>query len=297
MAVDRDGTAGKIDRPATAPDRPPAPPPDRPGVEGAPSRAASRALARFERRPEPRPDPEPEPTPAPASAPAPRGPAEPPRRSPDRPRFPEVTDHSGYSFGEREFAFAAVAPEQAWDMHTGRSPLGFRPEQWDECVAELRAALVSDGLDDAEVRLQGLSVLFCSRNPEKRFPRNESEVRSRVIQRHREMSDDERLRRADVAAAKYRSAGFSHEGPKPLAPFFDSLYRLGIGHGPDAYEFTVAGTNSAGRLHDLEREAPALHGWSMRWEDVTGRALTLSTTDHTDPHDAWTVVGPEGDDA
>ncbi|GAA4237574.1 hypothetical protein GCM10022254_49970 [Actinomadura meridiana] len=282
MAVDRDGSARRIDRAAPGAERASAPPPDRPGAEGAPSRAASRAAARAtggsDRRPLPEPVPEPTPEPV----------------QPEWTRFPQVTDHSGFSFSEREFAFADVTPEQAWDMHTRRSPLGFRPEQWDRCVAELRAALTSDGCGDAEVRLRGPGARFCSSDQMKWFPQNENELRSRVIRRNRGMSDDERLRRADKAVAKYRTAGFSRERPSPIAPFFDSMYKLGIAEEPDGYEFGIATADLSGRFHDLERAAPALHDWSRRWEDATGRTLTLS--EGVGPRDdAWIVVEPEGE--
>ncbi|MFI0371052.1 hypothetical protein ACH35V_24555 [Actinomadura sp. 1N219] len=211
----------------------------------------------------------------------------------DRPLFPTVTDHSGYAFCEREFAFAGVSPEQVWDMRTRRAPLGMRPEQWDECVVELRAALVYDGFGDVEVRLQGPSARFCSHDPRKWFPQTESQLRAKVIQRHRGASDDERLRRADDAVAKYRDAGFSQERPKPITAFFDGMYALDAAEEPDGYEFQITGSTC-----DLQQGAPALRGWVRRWEGATGRGVSLSIADRHHAgaglrEDDWMVIGPE----
>ncbi|MFI0407801.1 hypothetical protein [Actinomadura sp. 3N508] len=343
MTLDRDGTAGEIDRPAAPADQaPPPPPPDRPGAEGTASRAASRAAARAPDRPaapeptgdadvdlpEPREAPDDEPQgvdgearkaaetddppddgPPPAERPvqaaaqaaparpfsetASSRPAEQREEAVERPLYPAVTDHSGYAFSEREFAFSGVSPEQVWDMRTQRAPLGMRPGQWDECVVELRAALEFDGFGDAEVRLQGPGARFCSQDPRKWFPQNESELRAKVIQRHRGASDDERLRRADNAVAKYRAAGFSQERPKPITAFFDGMYKLDATGEPDCYEFQIV---DSGR--DLERDSPALRGWVRRWEAATGRGVSLVIADrgHADAglrEDDWMVIEPE----
>ncbi|TDD23769.1 hypothetical protein E1287_38715 [Actinomadura sp. KC06] len=321
MTVDRDGTAARIDRPAAPADEEPPPPPDRPGAEGSPSRAASRAAARASDRPGAPEPPGGADLPGPRVAPdddwrepadeaesgdrVPDPPSQRPARAVDRPLFPTVTDHSGYMFSEREFAFAGVSPEQVWDMRMHRAPLGMRPEQWDECVVELRAALAYDGFGDAEVRLQGPGARFCSQDPRKWFPQSESELRARVIQRHRGASDDERLRRADAAVAKYRAAGFSQERPKPITAFFDSMYALDAACEPDAYEFQITGQSLAGRFHDGEQNtpdpqqvAPALRGWVRRWEGATGRGVSLSIADRHHAgaglrEDDWMVIGPE----
>ncbi|TDB79507.1 hypothetical protein E1264_35450 [Actinomadura sp. KC216] len=204
-----------------------------------------------------------------------------------------MTDHSGYTFSEREFAFSGVSPEQVWDMRSHRAPLGMRTEQWDECLVELRAALLFDGFGDAEVRLLGPGARFCSQDPRKWFPQNESELRSRVIQHHRGASDDERLRRADNAVAKYRAAGFSQERPKPITAFFDGMYRLDAADEPDGYEFRI--TASA---RDPQQDAPALRGWVRRWEGATGRAVSLVLADRGHAgaglrEDDWMVIEPE----
>jgi hypothetical protein len=202
--------------------------------------------------------------------------------------FPQVTDQAGYLFTDREYAFAGVSPDEVWDMKNRRVPLGIRPEQWDECVSELREALAADGITDAVVRLGGPGARFCSDGPGQWFPQNENDLRVKVAGRHRNASEEERAQRADKAAAKYRAAGFSRERPRPFAPFFDSLYRLGIADAPDGYDFQVDGAGIA--------DSGALRGWAERWEDALGRRVTLTAADVREPEpreDDWTVIDPE----
>ncbi|MFC4052184.1 hypothetical protein ACFOY4_21075 [Actinomadura syzygii] len=304
MTLDRDGNTEKTDRPAEPAERPPAPPPDRPGGEGGPSRTESRAESRTENRAAGRDRPdeassgEKEEWFVVSAASRPPGPGG--GGAPDRPLFPVATDQTGYTFSEREYGFADVTPERAWDMRARRAPLGMRPEQWTRCVDELRDALTAEGITGADVRLQGPGAAFCTQDPKKWFPQNEGELRSRVIQQHRGASDDERIRRADNAVAKYRSAGFSQGGPKPAKPFFDSLYKLDLARDPDAYEFQFAGDDLAARLRDVQHDAPALHAWACRWEEATGRDFTLSATDRRNPgtglgEDDWMVIDEERD--
>ncbi|MEO3827128.1 hypothetical protein [Actinomadura sp. B10D3] len=199
-----------------------------------------------------------------------------------------MTDQSGYVFTDREYDLAGVSPDDVWNMKNRRAPLGIRPEQWDECVAELHDALATDGLTDVAVRLGGPSVRFSSDGQGKWFPQSEHDVRIKVAERNRNASEQERAQRADKAAAKYRSAGFSRDRPRPFAPFFDSLYRLGVADAPDGYDFQFDGDGIA--------ESEALRAWARRWEDELGREVTLTETGVREPElreDGWTVIDPE----
>ncbi|MCP9966053.1 hypothetical protein [Actinomadura madurae] len=214
--------------------------------------------------------------------------AEKPATDRSKAAYPHVTDQSGYVFTDREYAFAGVSPDEVRNMKNRRAPLGIRPEQWDECVAELREALASDGLTDVAVRLGGSSVRFCSDGPGKWFPQSENDVRIKVAERHRNTSEEDRAQRAEEAVAKYRAAGFSRERPRPFALFFDSQYRLGIADAPDGYDFQIDGDGIA--------EAEALRAWAERWKDELGRGVTLTETGVREPElreDDCTVIDPE----
>jgi hypothetical protein len=243
-----------------------------------------------------------------------------PADSPDRPVYPQVTDRTAYAFTEREYAFADVSPQQAWDMHERRAPLGTSPEQWNACIAELREALAVEGIADADVRLKGPAARFCSENPKKGFPQSEDDLRARVADHYRNAPVDERAQRADSAASTYRAAGFSEEGSKPAAPFFDSTYKLDATNEPSDYGFQLSSDDLAERFRGLEKSdptigwrsehgghykhrhleqvAPALHDWAGRWEDVLRRDVTIATFDRRGPStdlddDDWKVIDPE----
>jgi hypothetical protein len=238
----------------------------------------------------------------------------------DRPVYPEVTDRSDYAFTDREYAFAGVSPQQAWDMHERRTPLGTEPEQWATCVGELHEALAAEGITDADVRLKGSAARFCSENPKKWFPQTEDELRAKVTDHYRNAPQEERTQRADNAAATYREAGFAEDGGKPAAPFFDSMYKLDATNELSDYDFQVASDGLAERFQQfekadpktgwrsehgghykhrhLERVAPSLHDWAGRWEGILGRDVTIATFDHRGPstglHDSdWKVIEPE----
>ncbi|MGW2308939.1 hypothetical protein [Actinomadura luteofluorescens] len=236
------------------------------------------------------------------------------------PRYPEIADRSGYIFTEREYAFAEVSPEEALDMQAQRVPLGIGADQWNACVTELQEALAAEGITDADVRLRGSGARFCSENPKKWFPQNEDELHAKVIENYRNEPDDERAQRADEAVAVYRAAGFSQEGPKPAAPFFDSMYKLDATDEASDYDFQIASDGLAGRFQELqkvapdvewrsqhgghfkhrhlEQAAPALYDWAERWESTFDREVTLATFDAKGPasglnHDDWMIIKPE----
>ncbi|MWA06506.1 hypothetical protein F8568_040395 [Actinomadura sp. LD22] len=238
----------------------------------------------------------------------------------DRPEYPEVTDRSEYTFTEREYAFAEVSPQQAQDMHSQRVPLGMDGARWGECLNELREALANEGIGDADVRLQGPGARFCSEDPKKWFPQNEDELRAKVAEHHRNAPEQDRTQRAENAVSAYRAAGFSQDGRKPVAPFFDSLHRLNLSDRPDGYDFEIVSDDLARRLQEQatdapdtesrpqgdtrfehrhhEHAAPALHTWARRWEDTLDREVTLTTFDRQVPDaashdDDWTVIAPE----
>ena len=238
----------------------------------------------------------------------------------ERSLYPEVTDRSDYQFTDREYSFAGISPQQAWDMRERRAPLGTQSEQWADCVSELREALVKEGITDADVRLKGSAAQFVSENPNKSFPQTEDDLRTRVADRHRNRPEEYRDQKVEDAAAIYREAGFAKDGSKPAAPFFDSMKNLGAVRPKSDYDFQLASDDLADRFgeqeksdptrewrsshgghykhRDLKDVAPALYDWSKRWESAFGREVTIATFDHLGPstglHDNdWKVIESE----
>ncbi|MEV0665428.1 hypothetical protein ACIBI3_33525 [Actinomadura luteofluorescens] len=234
-------------------------------------------------------------------------------------RYPEITDRSGYAFTEREYAFADVSPEEVMDMQAQRVPLGIDADQWTACVTELHEALTAEDITDADVRLKGSGARLCSENPTKWFPQDEDELRAEVVKKNRNAPEEERTQRADEAVAVYRTAGFSQEGPKPAAPFFDCMYKLDATGEASDYDFQIASDGLARRFQELQKTspdvewrsrqgghfkhrhlvqaAPALYEWAARWEDTFERGVTLATFDGQGPaaglsdHD-WILIKP-----
>lgn len=225
----------------------------------------------------------------------------------ERPEYPEVVDRSGFVHANREFAFSGQSPEQVQDMRDQRAPLGTNPEQWDTCTRELNDALAAEGLDDADVRLKGSGAGFTSENPNKTFPQSEDDLAARVAEHHRDAPEEERNHHVEEAVARYRDAGFSDDGPKPAAPFFDSMYNLGATDEKSDYDMQLSSDTLADRFRQeeqndpttkwrsdhgghfkhqhLERLAPALSGWASRWENTFGRDVTIATFDGNGPGD------------
>jgi hypothetical protein len=238
----------------------------------------------------------------------------------DRPVYPEVTDRSGYGFTDREYDFAGVTPQQAWDMKDQRAPLGTRPEQWDACVADLRDALASEGVADADVRLKGSASRFCSDNPNKAFPQTEDDLQDKVAEHYRDAPEEERAQHVENALEKYREGRFAEDGPKPAAPFFDSMHRLDATDELSDYDVQLSSDTLANRFQQLERDdpdtqwrsdhgghykhqhlervAPALSRWADRWENDLGRDVTIATFDRNGPSTGlhpsdWIMIEPE----
>jgi hypothetical protein len=93
--------------------------------------------------------------------------------------FPEIHDSGGYILQPHDITFVGVKLGDLRAMLARDYPLGFpNPEEWRLCREELRAALLSDGLIDADVRLKGSSTEFFSRSSSKAFPKSGAECRA-----------------------------------------------------------------------------------------------------------------------
>jgi len=95
--------------------------------------------------------------------------------------LPVLLDAGGYQLQPRDAAFVGVSLDSVRAVAGRADPLGFpSSEEWPACLAELRAALQSDGLLDADVRLKGTAADFFSRNPGKPFPRSDADCHTQA---------------------------------------------------------------------------------------------------------------------
>ena len=81
---------------------------------------------------------------------------------------------------ERDFALAAVAPQQVADALAGRNPIGTTLDQWNDLLGDLGRAIRSEGLSEIQVGISGTSVQFLSENGVL-FPKHPSEVWEQAV--------------------------------------------------------------------------------------------------------------------
>ncbi len=211
--------------------------------------------------------------------------------------MPVVSD-DGYTATLRDLAVAGVDDGAIRAMQTRTAPLGFAPEDWKSCVAELRAALIASGLDDADVRIRGSSTRFFSDNPEKCFPRSEAAYLEDAFAVG--LSEGE-------ARERWRRLGFASGGALPTRHFFDSRYHLGLDTQRSDYDIQVSSDRLAARMERYRLQYsnqqivsthgghykhahvviafPILRHWANKWSSVTGRDINIA---------AFSGAGPEG---
>jgi len=211
--------------------------------------------------------------------------------------MPVVSD-DGYTATLRDLAVAGVDDGAIRAMQTRTAPLGFAPEDWKSCVAELRAALIASGLDDADVRIRGSSTRFFSDNPEKCFPRSEAAYLEDAFAVG--LSEGE-------ARERWRRLGFASGGALPTRHFFDSRYHLGLDTERSDYDIQVSSDIVAARMEEYKLQYPnkdlvsshgghykfayvkepfsALSMWAERWSRIAGRDVIIAS---------FSGIGPQG---
>jgi hypothetical protein len=202
-----------------------------------------------------------------------------------------VVDSSEYRMGRRERDFAGVSESDILNMKSRVAPLGWPPRQWRQAEQELRGALKKDGLHDADVRIQGSSTTFASKNPDKFFPQSEEDLVQRLSAKGATPDEIQR------ATAAYRAGGFADGTRVPKDMFWDAGHRVGVGERSDydvqvssdrldqrmtAYQADHPGTSMqashGGHWKDrfVRAQFPALRDWARNWERELGREVNLA---------------------
>ncbi len=158
-----------------------------------------------------------------------------------------VVSGDGYTATLRDFAVAGVDDDAIQAMQTRTAPLGFTPEGWERCVAELRAVLATSGLDDADVRIRGSSTRFFLDNPDKRFPPSDAAYLDDAAAVG--LPEDE-------ARERWQRLGFASGDALPTWHFFDSRYQLGLDTLRSDYDIQLSSDILAARMERYRLQYP-----------------------------------------
>lgn len=165
------------------------------------------------------------------------------------PEVPKCDDGTGYLITAADLDFLGVATDDLQDMLDGNRPLGMTATGYSWFVAELEAALQRDGIDDADVRLQGSSAHLWS-GWHKTMPFD----RSHLFQVLSEIHDGS----AEVPTIDHCSNTLEQQWPdpssRPTRRPFDVMFRAQIDPVPSDYDVQISSDQMIELLRlDFER--------------------------------------------
>ena len=228
-----------------------------------------------------------------------------------------LIDAEGYQARPHDLSFAGVDAAAIRAMQQHEKPLGFALRtMWLQCLKELEAALGSDGLTDADVRIRGSTATFFSANPEKRFPQSLADYLEQANSAGVSLEE---------AQYRWRHSPFAGAVSLPNRHFFDSRYHLGLDLEPSDFDFQLSSGILAQRLtarfpeaRDRDGKAiisthgghykdtfvrqvcPALDAWTMKWSAITNRTITMAGFGAEGPSGVscfsdtdWVMVSPQ----
>ncbi|MGH9211987.1 MAG: hypothetical protein ACRD2C_15085 [Acidimicrobiales bacterium] len=208
-----------------------------------------------------------------------------------------AVDSSGYRTGDLGPTHVGVDMGAWEDFQRGDAPLGMSPEQYQAMKAELEVALARDGLEDADVRLQGSAAFFYSRNPDKQFFASPDAVREHCAAARRD-GFDVRPEVEEAAVERYLDAGYA-EGPRPRDKMFDQDYVVTrLPEELSDYDIQISSDTLQAKMEDYQRDHPdkrvtsshgghwkndslqdcfrGLEAWTSTWTRRTGRDVNLA---------------------
>ncbi|MBF4592014.1 hypothetical protein [Curtobacterium sp. VKM Ac-1395] len=171
-----------------------------------------------------------------------------------------------------DFEFVGVTVPVAIDCHSQRVPLGMTAPQYQQFLQTLEVALSADGLDDADVRLQGSAGQFFS-SPAKRLPKDKGELLNVFM--------DEFGRRWEAEEGDRIFAAYKKQWPKdsPDQRPFDSLYRLGVAKHPSDVDVQISSDAALAVVRTDLREHGGVDPGSVTMADVKYSFLQKALTD------------------
>jgi hypothetical protein len=144
-----------------------------------------------------------------------------------------ATDQSGYQVTDDDLDFLGITREMFDSWARGESPLAVSPADYLHLRTTLFAALREDGIDDADVRLQGSSARFFS-SPIKPMLYTRAELVQEFIDQYGRLPDKYETDRME----KRLSSRWSAPGPGQRP--FDALYVIGAAVEASDLDFQVS---------------------------------------------------------
>jgi hypothetical protein len=165
--------------------------------------------------------------------------------------LPPIEDDSGYRVRMTDVDFVGVDPESLRLAAGRQCPLGMDRKTYNEFIRLLFRALDREGVDDAEVRIQGSSVKFFS-GGHKRMPFKRTEIGAAYLEARGHLPLNPHLDSFEAVLARQWPA----DEKRPLRRMFDSMHILGIDTQPSDYDVQI----SSDQLIDLIKEELSLLG-------------------------------------
>lgn len=163
---------------------------------------------------------------------------------------PKLDDGYGYRVCISDLDFLGLSPSQVREARSQKCPLGMTPTQFDRFLITLERSLMADGIDDAEVRLQGSSAHFFSGH-HKSMVYERGRIATTIFDSQRRLPDPTEL---DSIMQKQCSLLWEDRRGPHRRPF-DSFFRLGITSYPSDYDVQISSNSLYNKVVDSLTEA------------------------------------------
>ncbi|MDL5352175.1 hypothetical protein [Microbacterium sp. zg-YB36] len=148
---------------------------------------------------------------------------------------PKLLDHRGYQVTKGDLDFLGIPIESVRAVTEGQYPLGMSADLYLRFVHGLFAALEREGVNDADVRIQGSSVRFFS-GEHKAMVYSRASIYQAYLDSRGAEAPNPTLDSIHETVAKQWPEG----QPRPEARPFDVMYVLGIDGCPSDYDVQVS---------------------------------------------------------
>lgn len=208
-----------------------------------------------------------------------------------------MTDDSGYQLSSSDLDFLGIANEAALECMANSVPLGMPIDQYSEFIRTLLYALRREGVDAADIRLQGSSANFFS-GPHKQLPFSAQEFAEIYTDEFGRLPSQFEL----AGVWKRYAEQWPSKAARPLRRPWDSLFVLGSSpvksdfdiqissdatyevvandirfSGIDPKDFPVDNSSYGFMRKELsDRAFLYLQAWAARWQEILDRPVNIA---------------------